>query len=214
MQKCASTKNLQLPLRIGITGGIGSGKSTVCSLFETLDVPVYNADVRAKILMSSHPGLVDRIKSLLGEEAYLPDGTINRPYISGLVFRNKDKLAALNAIVHPAVFEDFERWQSGQSKVPYTLKESALLFESGSHKGLHKIIIVTAPLELRIQRVMARDNTSREAVLARMENQWLESDKIKAADFIIRNDGIQPLIPQVLQLHRELLAIAAGFQSG
>ena len=213
MQNRHSREEFQLPLRVGITGGIGSGKSMVCSLFEVLNTPVYYADVRAKALMTEDPVLVARIKSLLGEEAYLADGTLNRPYISALVFRDKEKLGALNAIVHPAVFEDCEQWQNSQQQAPYTLKEAALLFESGSNKGLHKVIVVTAPLELRIQRVMSRDNTSREAVLDRMKNQWPESEKIKVADFIINNDGVQLLIPQVWQLHRELLKLSATYHS-
>jgi dephospho-CoA kinase len=193
------------PLKIGITGGIGSGKTTVCKIFETLGIPVYYADERAKWLMTNDLELVKNIKILFGKAAY-NDGILNRSYIAEIAFSDPQKLEQLNSLVHPAVLRDGEIWQESHPNVPYTLKEAALLFESGSYKQLDKIIVVTAPLELRIQRVLQRDQTSREAVEARIAKQMLEEEKIKRADFIIINDNTHALIPQVLQIHRQLVS--------
>lgn len=194
-------------LKVGITGGIGSGKTTVCKVFETLGIPVYYADGKAKQLMVSDPRLVAGIKALFGPGSYLRDGALNRPFIAGLVFNNDEKLKQLNALVHPAVAEDAGRWHHAQENVPYTLKEAALLFESGSYKQLDKLITVSAPEELRIQRVMERDHVSAEEVRARMNKQMPEEEKVKRSDFVIYNDGEHSLIRQVLDIHRALLAI-------
>ncbi len=189
--------------KIGITGGIGSGKSTVCQVFEWLGIPVYYADVRAKWLMQYDAELRQAIMQLLGQDAYLPDGSLNRPYIAGVVFRDADTLQRLNQLVHPAVHRDAEQWCLAQH-APYTLREAALLYESGGYRLMDKMIVVTAPEELRIQRVMARDGASREAVLARMAQQWPEAQKAALADYLIRNDGQALLLPQVLALHQVL----------
>ena len=199
----------KVPLRVGITGGIGSGKTTVCKIFECLGVPVYYADDRAKTLMTENENVVKKVRMLFGPEAYQKDGRLNRSYIAAIVFEDKRKLQSLNSIVHPAVFEDGERWNACQSDVPYTLKEAALLFESGGHKFLDKIITVFAPVELRIERVMLRDGVSKEAVLTRMKNQMPEDEKIRLADFVIHNDGMQSLIQQVWQIHQQLCASVA-----
>lgn len=189
---------------LGITGGIGSGKTTVCKIFETLGIPIYYADDRAKYLMSHDPDLIAGIIELFGPEAYLEPQVLNRAHIAHVAFNDKDKLAQLNALVHPAVARDGLEWQAAQRYVPYTLKEAALLYESGSYRSLDKIIVVTAPLELRIERVMARDGAKREDVEARISKQMPEAEKVNLADFVIYNDGEQALIPQVMSIHRLL----------
>ncbi len=193
-------------LKIGITGGIGSGKSTVAKVFETLGIPVYNADDAAKRLMQEDPDVKKQIIFLFGEKAY-DQGKLNRSWISEQVFGNPEKVKALNAIVHPATIRDAHMWMN-QQQTPYTLKEAALIFESGSEKELNYVIGVDAPQELRIQRVMERDNTTREAILQRMNNQLDESEKINRCDFIIHNDGKQLVIPQVITLHQQLVALS------
>ena len=195
-------------LKVGITGGIGSGKTTVCRIFESMGVPVYYADDRAKWLMSNDVNLISCIKSLFGEVAYRNDGTLDREHISGIVFKNKTKLSALNAVVHPAVASDAAAWFDSQSSSAYALEEAALLIESNSYLKLDKLILVTAPLEIRIDRIVNRDSTSREKALERIKNQMPEEEKMTYADFIIKNDGLKMLLPQVRAIHLELLALA------
>ncbi len=194
-------------LKAGITGGIGSGKTTVCKVFETLGIPVYYADYHAKQLMVNDPRLVAGIKKLFGPESYFEDGSLNRPYVAGEVFGNDEKLRRLNRLVHPAVAEDSERWHHAQEKVPYTLKEAALLFESGNFNNLDKVITVFAPEELRIKRVMERDEATEESIRARMAKQMPEEEKIKRADFVVHNDGKHSIVEQVLDIHHKLLAL-------
>lgn len=193
-------------IQVGITGGIGSGKSTVCSIFERLGVPVYYADLRAKQLMEDDKTLRNEIKSNFGEEAYNNDNSLNRVYLSSLVFNNEDKLLLLNSLVHPIVQNDYKSWVSilDSKNYPYCLKEAALLVETGSFKMLDKLIVVSAPLEDRISRVMARDNASREQVLNRINAQLPEAEKIKLAHFVIYNDKIMDLMPQVTKIHLSL----------
>jgi dephospho-CoA kinase len=195
-----------MTLHLGITGGIGSGKSTVCHIFSTLGIPIYYADERAKWLMTHDLDLIKGIKTLFGEEAYLKDGSLNRKLISAQAFGQPELLAQLNALVHPAVGKDGLSWQTEQTG-PYTLKEAALMYESGSHKILDKIIVVTAPLELRIARVMARDHVEREAVEKRIAQQMPEEEKVKRADFVIHNDGERSLVQQVYAIHQQVLAL-------
>ncbi|MEM9920627.1 MAG: dephospho-CoA kinase [Bacteroidota bacterium] len=192
-------------LKVGITGGIGSGKTTACRIFETLGIPVYYADNRAKQLMVEDAQLIAAISDLLGTSAYTPDGQLDRAYVASVVFQDKKKLDALNAIVHPAVALDGQRWHAAQTNVPYTLKEAALLFESQNHRYLDKVITVFAPKEIRIQRVMARDGVDEASVQARMKRQMSDEEKLKLADYILYNDGEQLLIPQVLEIHRRLV---------
>ena len=193
-------------LKIGITGGIGSGKSTVARVFEILGIPVYYADDAAKRLMQEDPELKKQIITLFGETAFI-EGKLNRPWISEQVFGNPEKVNALNAVVHPATIRDAHDWMSRQH-TPYTLKEAALIFESGSEKELDYVIGVDAPLELRIQRVIERDHTTRDAILQRMKNQLDETAKMKRCDFIIHNDGNQMVIPQVIALHQQLVELS------
>ncbi len=200
-------------LHVGITGGIGSGKTTVCKIFEILGVPIYYADERAKWLMEHDKLLAEGIAGLLGGEAYSAEGKLNRAWISGKVFGDPGLLERLNALVHPAVALDGLEWQKRQAGRPYTLKEAALLFESGSYLFLDKIIVVTAPLELRMQRVMARDGVPMQAVKDRIDRQMAEEEKVQRADFVIYNDGNRMLIPQVMAIHRELVALAGENKS-
>ncbi len=187
--------------KIGITGGIGSGKTTVCKIFESLRIPVYYADDRAKALMIENKELVHEIKNLLGDESYFDDGALNRQHIASIVFKDKKKLEQLNGLVHPAVAKDGILWQQAQSLVPYTLKEAALLIESGSFQALDYLITVWAPKETRIQRVIKRDGTTREEVEARIDKQMSEFEKLKLAQFVIINDGDKSLVQQVHKLH-------------
>ncbi len=195
-------------LQIGITGGIGSGKTTVCKIFELLGIPVYYADDQAKRLMIEDPKLIEQVKEIFGNESYFEDGSLHRKHIAGIAFSDPSKLAQLNGAVHPAVARDGIRWNAEQEDIAYTLKEAALLFESGSHKGLDQIICVTAPVEVRIKRVIIRDDVSREAVLARIGQQIPEEEKVGLSDFVIHNDGDQMIIPQILKIHQDLLSIA------
>ncbi len=192
--------------KIGLTGGIGSGKSTVARIFEVMGIPVYYADDRAKQLMAEDPELKAGIIALFGAEAYSRN-ELNRSHIAHLAFSDPSLLKKLEALVHPAVLADGERWHNAQQGVPYTIKEAALLFESGSYKALDKIIVVTAPLELRIERVMKRDQISRDSIESRIARQMLEEEKVKLSDFIIVNDGSRSLIRQVWDIHRQIIQL-------
>ncbi|MCB0644897.1 MAG: dephospho-CoA kinase [Phaeodactylibacter sp.] len=192
-------------LKIGLTGGIGSGKTTVARIFQVLGIPVYFADDRAKLLMLNKPEIVNGVKAIFGVNAYAEDGSLNRSHIAAIAFNDPHKLLQLESIVHPAVQKDGDQWHRAQSGVPYTLKEAALLFESGSYKFLDEVITVTAPQELRIERVMQRDGASREQVLARLEKQWPEEEKVRYSNYQIRNDGSRSLIQQVLDVHHLIL---------
>ncbi|MFN0034287.1 MAG: dephospho-CoA kinase [Saprospiraceae bacterium] len=195
-------------LRVGITGGIGSGKSTVCRIFhEALGIPIFYADIWAKQLLNYDPELQAGIVGIFGPEAYSPEGLYDRPYVAKIAFTEPAKLAALNALVHPAVEAESLDWHEFQAELgcPYTLKEAALMVESGSHQYLDFLIVVTAPEDLRIQRVMERDGLAEEQVRARMRGQLPEADKLKLADFVIVNDGSQMLLPQVWAAHQAIL---------
>ncbi len=193
-------------LRIGITGGIGSGKSTVARMFAALGVPVYDADYWARWLIQHNEALRQRIVELLGPNAYDADGLYNREYVANIVFNDTEKLAVLNARVHPVVEAHSRQWHDAQCRAgaPYTLKEAALMIESGSHRYLDALIVVTAPEPLRIQRVVQRDGISEEAVRARIRNQMPEAEKVAAADFLIVNDGAHLLAPQVWKVYLAL----------
>lgn len=194
-------------LKIGITGGIGSGKSTVSKIFEILGIPVFYADAEAKLLMQQDLKLIAQIKSEFGAQAYLANQVLNSAYIAQLVFNNNNKLAKLNALVHPAVYNAFELWVSKQKSI-YVLKEAALLFESGSYLQNDYNILVSSPLELRMARVIKRDRVTKEQVLARMQAQFTEEQKRDLANFYIQNNEQELLIPQVLSLHQIILSKA------
>jgi len=190
-------------MKIGITGGIGSGKSYVARIFGALGVPCYDADREAKRLMNSDLHIREALAEAFGPQVYGSDGLLDRTYLSSQVFRDCGKLDLLNSIVHPAVIRHAEDWAAAQSH-PYSLKEAALLFESGSYRLLDRVILVSAPVEERIRRVMRRDSTSRAEVLRRIEKQMPEEQKAKLADFVIVNDGETPLLPQVLKINGQL----------
>ena len=184
---------------IGLTGGIGSGKSTVAALFRTLGIPVYESDSRAKELMHLDDQLRQKITSLFGPEAYTSDGVLNRKWIASLVFNDQALLEKLNDIVHPAVYEDLKKWatEETQKKAPFLIQESAILFEENLSKRMKSVILVVADEDIRINRVTRRDNVSREHVIDRMNNQWSDADKIPLSDYVIYNDGERSLIDQV-----------------
>ena len=192
-------------IRIGITGGIGSGKSSVCRIFELFDVPVYYADSRAKWLMNNNETLKHSIKEVFGKTIYNAGG-LDRKKMAAIVFNNRDALAQLNGLVHPAVAKDTKNWFEKQSNHPFALKEAALIFEVGGEKNLDKVITVFAPEEIRIDRVIKRDQTNRDAILARMKNQMPEMDKVAKSDYVIINDGNHGLISQVISLYHQLTA--------
>lgn len=193
------------PLQIGITGGIGSGKSLVCKIFLCLGVPVYDADSRAKALMTTDGILIEKIKKEFGNLAYHTDGTLNRKHIGEAAFGNPEKLKKLDAMVHPRVIADYAKWL-GEQTFPYVIKETAILFEAGSYKTVDKIIVVSAPEQLRVKRVVVRDpQRSEQMVKDIISNQMSEAEKIAKADFIIANDESQLVIPQVLELHQIFL---------
>lgn len=189
-------------LKIGLTGGIGSGKSTVARLFELHGIPVYYADAAAKEIMNTDATLKSEIIAHFGEATYT-NGILNRKHLADIVFKDKEKLALLNSLVHPATIRDAERWMQ-QQRAPYSIKEAALIFESGSQSELDYVIGVYAPKTLRIHRTMQRDNVDREEVLKRMKNQIEEDIKMRLCDFVIVNDEQQLLIPQVNKLHEQL----------
>jgi dephospho-CoA kinase len=193
-------------LKIGLTGGIGSGKSSVAGIFNVLGIPVFDADTSAKSIMENDIELAASIKDLFGNESYL-NGKLNRSYVANLVFNDSYKLDQLNALVHPVTISASNLWAE-QQKTPYVVKEAALLFESGSAAGLDYVIGVYAPQHIRIKRVMDRDKLTREQVLARMNRQVNEEIKMKLCDFVLVNDEQLLLIPQVLQLHERFIAEA------
>ncbi|MBB2145409.1 dephospho-CoA kinase [Pedobacter sp. LMG 31464] len=195
-------------LKVGITGGIGSGKTTVCKVFETLGIPVFYADTVAKELMVTDSILIAGVKSAFGAASYSPNGILNNKHIANIVFNNKTELEKLNSLVHPAVFRAFDTWEKEMPQsVPYTLKEAALLFESGSYKMCDKNILVTAPLNLKLARVMQRDGVTEAQVQARMDKQFTDEQKAKMADYFIDNTEKSSVILQVLDLHQQFLSL-------
>lgn len=192
--------------KIGLTGGIGAGKSTAAKLFEFLGVPVYYADDAAKELMNIDATIREKIISSFGSETYL-DNILQRKILAKKVFGNELEIQKLNAIVHPVVFAHFDQWCLERSHLPYIVKEAALIFETILYQKLEKVIHVTAPEELRIARVMLRDGCSKQDVLDRIARQLGEEEKLKRADFILYNDEIHPLIPQVVSLHQKMMQL-------
>ena len=190
-------------LKIGLTGGIGSGKTTVLLIFRTLGIPVYHADDRAKWLMNQNSELITALINNFGKEIYL-NNQINTSYLSNIVFKDLEKLKKLNSIVHPKVAEDFLSWCSKQ-RSPYIVKEAAILIESGAYQQLDKVILVTAELGERIKRIMIRDQVTEQDVMQRVRNQMSDEEKIPYADFVISNNTDNSLIEKVKDLHNEIM---------
>lgn len=187
---------------IGLTGGIGSGKSTIAAYFSSLGVPVYIADDEAKKILST-PQAVKEIKKFFGDSVFT-DGVPDRQKLAGIVFGSPERLQQLNEIIHPKVNEHFSGWVGNNSNTPFVIKEAAILFESGSYKNCDKIILVTAPAEVRIQRVMQRDNVSREQVLSRMASQWDDQKKAALSDYVIDNTNLDEAKAQSYSIFKEL----------
>lgn len=191
-------------IKIGITGGIGSGKSLVCQIFYILGIPVYYADEEAKKLMISDPDVRKELVELAGTEVYIETG-LNRPFLADLIFNNKAMLEKLNRIIHPRIAEHFKKWCLLYTGSPYIIHESAILFESGLSEEFDKIIAVAAPEPIRINRVLSRSNMDRMKIIAIIKNQLPEDDVTKRSDYIINNDDLTLVIPQVLDLHKKFL---------
>ncbi len=194
-------------LKVGITGGIGSGKTTVCQVFQTLGIPVFYSDLAARYLMENDPQMSGTIRELFGDEVYTEDGKLNREKMAAIAFSHPHKLQQLNEVVHPATIAYSSKWMEEQ-KSPYAIKEAAIFFESGSAKEMDVMIGVSAPEKLRIFRAMGRDQVSQEKITARMAQQMKDEEKMLLCDYVITNDDIAPVIPQVLQLHTILLETA------
>ena len=190
-------------LKVGITGGIGSGKSVVCQVFNTLGIPVFNADLAARFLMENDQPLVQSIKSLLGSEVY-NNGILDRPKVASIIFGKPELLAKLNALVHPVTIKYANDWLIKQT-APYAIKEAAIFFESGSYSEMDVMIGVYAPQELRISRAMSRGKQTRDEVLNIIARQMNEEEKMKRCDYVITNDEVAAVLPQVLKLHEELM---------
>lgn len=200
-------ENNDCMLRIGLTGGIGSGKTTVAKIFELLGIPIYNADEAARKLMNTNEEIRSAIIKNFGSETY-SHGGLNRKYLASIVFGNKEKLELLNSITHPATIKDAEEWIRKQS-APYIIKEAALLFESKSNEQLNYVIGVYAPQHIRVKRVMDRDGLSAEQVMKRISHQLDEEKKMELCDFVITNNEEQLVIPQVIELDKKFRGLAA-----
>ncbi|HPD95347.1 MAG TPA: dephospho-CoA kinase [Tenuifilaceae bacterium] len=190
-------------LKVGITGGIGSGKTYICKIIEQLGYPVYNADVRAKELTNSNSNIKSAVKSLFGKDIYV-NGKLNRSAVAKLVFEDSTLLEKLNRIIHPEVQNDFETWANSNFDNSIVFKEAAILFESGMYKLMDANILVTAPLNIRIGRVMERDGVSKNDVLKRINNQFSDEEKLKLANYTIVNDGKVLVLPQIINVINEL----------
>ncbi|WP_454999193.1 dephospho-CoA kinase, partial [Capnocytophaga gingivalis] len=193
---------------VGLTGGIGSGKTTIANLFALhFSIPIYIADTKAKELVANNKQLQQEIVALLGEEAFV-EGRYNTAFVAQEVFSNKEKLDKLNAIIHPYVQQDFLQWKQSQ-QAPYVIKEAAILFESGSYRDCDFIIMVTAPLEERIKRVMLRDKIDRETVEKRIKNQWNDEKKIELSTFVIENREIDKNLDKIEIIHSKIVKMTA-----
>ncbi|HCI56431.1 MAG TPA: dephospho-CoA kinase [Bacteroidales bacterium] len=192
-------------MKLGITGGIGSGKTVVCKVFNILGAPVFYADEAARIIMDNDINVMERVNEAVGKNVY-PNGSLDRKELAKLIFNNEDLLQKINQIVHPEIFRNFIRWAE-KSDYPYVILEAAILFESGADKFVDRILTVAAPAEERIKRVIESKNLSRQEVIERMRNQWDDSQRIKKSHYVINNSGNELIIPSIIKIHRELLGI-------
>ncbi|HUW06217.1 MAG TPA: dephospho-CoA kinase [Williamwhitmania sp.] len=194
-------------LKVGLTGGIGSGKSFVARIFSELGAPIYQADFEAKKLIEVDPDIVAAYKQFFGDEIYTPLG-LNRKQVAALVFGDREILEKVNKVVHPAVERHFQSWLQQQSLFPYVIHEAAILIESGASETMDKLVVVVAPEEVRVARVIERDGVGPEQVHLRMAHQLSDQERIARADFVINNDNNQLLLPQVVELHEKLLSLS------
>lgn len=192
---------MEFPLLIGVTGGIGSGKSMVCRLFECLDIPVYYADSRAKWLTNHDPEIREKVVALLGPEAYDSEGQYNARFVASSVFNDEPLLKDLNAIIHPVVLRDTKEWVSRHAGSPYVVKEAAIMAKAGQANAVDYVVVVEAPVELRVQRILQRDKRTENEIRAIIERQVSDESRREIADYIVSNDDDSALIPQVLHLH-------------
>jgi dephospho-CoA kinase len=195
------------PLIVGITGGIGSGKTTAANVFEKLGVPIYIADEKARALTAENDQILSYIRKTYGDDVFDGEGNLNRKALGEAVFGNKEKLDELNNVIHPMVAQDFKSWVREQS-TPYVLKEAAVLFESGTYTDCDYVILVVASRETRIQRVIKRSALSREDIEGRMHHQWSDEDKMALSDFVIYNDDENDLISQIYDIHEDIKRLA------
>ena len=194
-----------MSIEVGITGGIGAGKTLVANIFRTFGIPVYNSDAEAKRLMNEDEDLKAQIIKLFGQKAYVKE-VLNRSYLTEVVFKNQDNLNRMNSLIHPAVIKDYNKWLTKYKNKSITIKEAALLFESGSYKDLDYTILVLAPKSTRIGRILLRDvNRSKQDVEDIIDKQMSDSRKKKLSDFVIINDGERMVVPQVLEIYKNLV---------
>ncbi|MBK6962947.1 MAG: dephospho-CoA kinase [Bacteroidales bacterium] len=198
-------------LKVGLTGSIGSGKSTIAGVFRVLGIPVYVSDDEAKKILD-HPDIVDLVVNKFGKDVAGPDGLINRKALATEVFTDAEKLRWLNSVIHPRVREHFSEWIENQTNVSYILQEAAIIYESGFSTFFDKIIVVAAPVEERISRVIKRDTMTRQEVLDRLNKQWPEEKKLEQADYVIFNGDHSQAIPQVLEVHDHLCSISPNYK--
>jgi len=193
-------------IKVGLTGGIGSGKSTITQLLTTIGVPVYISDIRSKELTQNNCEIRQGLKEILGNDIYGADGTLNKKKMAQMIFNDKALLERVNGLIHPIVHKDFDMWAAEQEKrgVPYVVNEAAIMVENGGYKRMDKLIVITAPLEQRIARTMARDNASREQILSRINNQMPDEEKTKKADYVITTDDKHFILPEILAIHNKL----------
>ena len=192
-----------MTLKVGITGGIGSGKSTICRIFKILGVPVFEADLVAKQLLLTNIEIRNELIRLFGEGVYLEDGAVNRKKLAEIIFNDDVQLAKMNALVHPAVRNEFHEWVKQQNS-SYVIHEAAILFESGFYKLMDFTILVSAPEEERIWRIVKRDDISEKQVKERLAKQWTDAEKRKLADYEIKNDNVNPVLPEIIQIDKRL----------
>jgi len=195
------------PLKVALTGGIGSGKSTVARVFRVLKVPIFDADREAKLILANDPDVIVEVKSAFGEKAYV-DGSPNKQFLADIVFSDQKMRSKLNGIIHPAVARSFESFCRTHSDCEYVIKEAAITIETGAYQSMDSVILVTAPEQLRVERVVRRDQTNPEKVRGRMKAQWTDERKRPYAQFEVVNDDQTPVIPAVLQIHNALLRSA------
>ena len=190
-------------LKVGITGGIGSGKTIICEIFKHLNIPIYNADIEAKKILINNSIVRNELIKNFGENIYLNSLEINKEFLANIIFNDKTALKKINSIVHPAVWQNFLYFMQNKTSYNYVILEAAILIESGFYKNMDYVVSVTAPEDIRVQRVMKRDNVSKKIIMQRINNQILEEERTKFSDFTIINDDKQLVLPQVLDLHNK-----------